>query len=176
MQTDTNDDFTAGLLVADVVVCAGVGKSGKVAALAADLLQSVGCKAMNMHVTDLMHGGCGVFPMKDLSIVVFFTHSGFTDEVMVAMNYIRSTYPHCRIVFVTSVSNIDGADYVVSYGPVEEQNRHGTVPVQASIAQLEAIGFYVNRIANIAQPQCLMRAHPKGALARAYERMTDGRD
>jgi DNA-binding MurR/RpiR family transcriptional regulator len=155
-----------------MVVCTGVGKSSKVADLVADLLQSVGTRAVSIHATDLLHGGMNVLPMSNRCMVIFFTHSGATAEVITALHHVLA-YTNALTLFVTSATHVDGADYVLSYECVEN-NRHKTVPVQASIAQLATIGAVVDRIADQCDTSFLLRGHPKGELARVYERTTHG--
>jgi arabinose-5-phosphate isomerase len=169
----TDKGLVVALMSADIVVCTGVGKSGKVAALAADLLQTVGCKATFVHPTDMMHGSVNILPRRYMSLVVMFTNSGFTDEISALHCHIRDVARAAKIVYVTSVDIVDDADYMVSYGKVIEDNKTGTIPVLASAVQITAIGEYVNRIADIATPEFLAAGHPKGAIARVYERMTN---
>jgi len=159
------------MLHASVVVCTGVGKSGFVAALSSDLLKSVGIKAAYIHATDLLHGGINVLPVMNPSVVIYFSHSGFTQEIMTAAHYVKENSPMTASAFVTSASvpRIDGADYVVRYPVIPENNRHRTIPVQASASQILAIGEYVDAFADVHSVEYLLRGHPKGTLGHVYE-------
>ena len=166
----SEDRLAVEMMEASVVVCIGIGKSGKVAALAADLLQSVGVRAVYMHAVDVAHGGANIFPTRGTSMLIGFTHSGTTTELVYAMYYVKMLGRNVHGVAVTSAEKVLGAHTVLQYMS-KEFNRHGTVPVQASIAQIATIGKYVNQIADVCTAEYLHSGHPNGAIGDIYEKV-----
>ena len=62
------------------VIACGVGKSGHIARKAAGTLASTGAPSLFLHAAEAVHGDLGMVTKDD--IVLMFTHSGETDELV----------------------------------------------------------------------------------------------
>src|SRR6188474_2696158 len=61
-------------------ITCGVGKSGHIARKAAGTLASTGTPSLFLHAAEAVHGDLGMVTKED--IVLMFTHSGETDELV----------------------------------------------------------------------------------------------
>ncbi len=62
------------------IVCCGIGKSGHIARKTAGTLSSTGTPSLFLHAAEAVHGDLGMIRKED--IVLLYTHSGETDEVV----------------------------------------------------------------------------------------------
>ena len=169
-----NRGLVMDLMEADTVVCTGVGKSGSVAALCASLLQSVGVHATFVHPVDMLHGSLAMLFSNKNSMIVAFTHSGFTREIVDLWE--RQPTCGCKFTVVTGHETLSGPDYVIRYTAEEEESQCGLIPIEVSVAQIRAFGTYVNALANICTTEYLASGHPAGALSQRYKEIIDARD
>lgn len=70
------------------VITCGVGKSGHIARKTAGTLSSTGTPSLFLHAAEAVHGDLGMVTGKD--IVLIYTHSGETDELVRLFPSIRS--------------------------------------------------------------------------------------
>lgn len=168
-----NGPLIADLMDAGIVICTGVGKSGMVASLCASLLQSVGVRATHIHPVDVMHGSLAMVHSNRMSVIVAFTHSGFTHEIV----DLWERYPQrsCKFVVVTGHPDLSGPDYVIRYQAEDEGSHCGLIPIETSIAQIRAFGDYINTLANICTYEYLAAGHPSGSLSHKYKELINGR-
>lgn len=78
---------------AEKVICVGVGKSAIMAKRCAATLTSIGIQSFFLHPIEALHGDIGILSSKD--IVLVFSNSGNTEEVVSIMPYIKS---RCKMV------------------------------------------------------------------------------
>jgi arabinose-5-phosphate isomerase len=70
------------------VITCGVGKSGHIARKTAGTLSSTGTPSLFLHAAEAVHGDLGMITDRD--IVVMYTHSGETDELVRLFPSVRS--------------------------------------------------------------------------------------
>jgi len=70
------------------VITCGVGKSGHIARKTAGTLSSTGTPSLFLHAAEAVHGDLGMITGKD--VVLMYTHSGETDELVRLFPSIRS--------------------------------------------------------------------------------------
>src|SRR5882757_1726000 len=70
------------------VITCGVGKSGHIARKTAGTLSSTGTPSLFLHASEAVHGDLGMVTAND--IVLMYTHSGETDELVRLFPPIRS--------------------------------------------------------------------------------------
>ncbi len=80
------------------VICTGVGKSGFIAQKICMTLVSTGTKSIFLNPSDALHGDIGV--LGPLDILVFFSKSGSTEELISLIPYVKAK--GAKLVAVTS--------------------------------------------------------------------------
>lgn len=115
------------------VICSGMGKAGQIAHTFSTTLSSTGVPSYFLHPSEAQHGDLGILCEND--IIVLFTNSGKTREVLELINLSRSLHPDIKILCITGQSNqelIGGADLVLDFGPVEEICPLGLTPTTST--------------------------------------------
>jgi arabinose-5-phosphate isomerase len=171
MDTDEKKEVTSELKMADVVICTGVGKSGKMADVIASLWQSVGIPAQFVHATDLCHGGLNAFMRGEIPhILVLFSHSGMTPEILHLIEYVNEKRLEADTWLVTSSEEAFDVDRTFVYRFETDGSVHGTIPFYSLIEQLTFGAEVASYLADDLPAEDLLAGHPGGALASAYKR------
>lgn len=149
------------------VVTTGVGKSGHVAHKAASTFTSTGTPAFFLHPVEALHGDLGM--IKDGDLVLLFSHSGTTREVLELLPLLR----RMRLVLIALTGRpasplAQKADIVLDCAVREEACPHNLAPTSSALAasamadalamaSVEARGFSSDDFAHF---------HPGGSLGR----------
>jgi arabinose-5-phosphate isomerase len=166
-----SDSFAEAVrLLADTnspVAVTGAGKSGDIARKVASTMTSTGTPAIFLHPADALHGGLGI--VQHGSVVVAFSNSGETSEVLSLLPYLRE-----RAVSVISVvGNADStlgrrAAVVVDAAVGVEACPLGLAPTSSTTLALAlgdalAVGAMTERHISA---ESFARNHPSGQLGR----------
>lgn len=159
-------------LKSEPVVLTGVGKSFQIAQLGASLLQSVGCNAVAIHATDMLHGGLNFLPSTALfksGVLIAISHSGETREVVDVVQRVKE-----RVYTVGLVGSLESdlgflTDSQLSYDIVKDGSKHGTIPAQSVMEQVRWLTYVTCEIADGMTKEQLAVGHPGGSLGRKYD-------
>lgn len=113
----------------------GMGKSAIVAQKMAASFRSFGFPATFIHAADATHGDIGIVDEHDAIVCV--THSGLTEEVVVAVDAIYARVDcNCRVIAIAgseeAQTSLD-ADVVLTYNA---NDLLGVAPAASAVAQL----------------------------------------
>lgn len=156
----------------DPVVITGVGKSGRVAALAADQIQTSGVPATYISVSDLLHGSLTMLKASHGSPqLIVLTNSGETQEVVDVLDALElGLVSEVKVTAITSTAASTvgrSADLCIAYGPVREGSSDivsGTLPTTSVIAQLAIMSAVALEIFENTSVAVLKDGHPAGTL------------
>lgn len=98
------------------VVTIGVGKSGIAAAKMAASLSCIGVASVCRDVVDLYHGGIG--GLSDSDVIMAFSRSGNTEEIIRLLPEIRLVYPNITIIGICCEKDSSLAAYSDIYLPL----------------------------------------------------------
>ncbi|KAI8872264.1 SIS domain-containing protein [Ramicandelaber brevisporus] len=135
------------------IVFSAVGKSGHIATKIAATLSSLGCPAIFVHATEMLHGDMGrIVPGQDA--LVLLSQSGETAEVVAVANEIRS--------WMGSAMSGNG----VGHGEAHERIPAPTVSTTLALATGDALAIALAKQRGVTKDD-FARFHPGGALGRA---------
>ena len=115
------------------VASCGMGKAGQIAHTFATTLSSTGTPAFFIHPAEAQHGDLGILSFLD--IIVVFSNSGKTREVIEFINLCKSLHASIKIYAILGDSNSEIeslVDFSLVYGPVEEIDHLGLVPTTST--------------------------------------------
>ncbi len=149
------------------IVLTGMGKSGHIAAKIAATLASTGSPAFFMHPGEALHGDLGMLTPQ--SVVVAFSQSGATDEVVNLLPYIKSL----TIPLIAITGNEDSvlgrrADVVLSSRVDQEACPLNLAPTTSTTLQLalgDAVAIALMNRRGFGPEDFALR-HPLGSLGR----------
>jgi arabinose-5-phosphate isomerase len=121
------------------IVTTGMGKAGLMARKFAATLSSGGTSSLFVHPGDAAHGDLGVVRTDD--VIVAFSTSGKTSEVLEMLSAARRLYPDLTIIGITSHEDAplrSRCDLVLDMGPINEPCPLGLTP-SASTAVMLAV-------------------------------------
>jgi arabinose-5-phosphate isomerase len=149
------------------VITCGIGKSGHIARKTAGTLSSTGTPSLFLHAAEAVHGDLGVVTSGD--IVLMYTHSGETDELVRLFPSIRAI--GAKTILITGRPESSAgrlADLVLDTGVTEEACAINLAPTTSTtvmlalsdalaVAVMEARGFGKDDFAKF---------HPSGTLGK----------
>lgn len=163
------------------VITCGIGKSGHIARKTAGTLSSTGTPSAFLQAAEAVHGDLGMVTKGD--IVVVYTHSGETDELVRLFPSIREI--GARTILITGRPDSSAgrlADLVLDTGVQTEACPHNLAPTTSTTAMLalsDALAVAVMERRGFGREE-FARFHPSGALGkRLLLRVSDtmrGRD
>jgi len=148
-------------------ITCGVGKSGHIARKTAGTLSSLGTPSLFLHAAEAVHGDLGMVTAGD--VVILYTHSGETDEIVRLFPSIRAQ--GARSVLVTGRPESSAgraADLVLDTGVREEACPHNLAPTTSATAMLaisDALAIAVMEARGFGRED-FARFHPSGALGK----------
>jgi arabinose-5-phosphate isomerase len=128
-------DVLAG--VAPCIVTTGMGKAGLIARKFAATLCSGGTPSVFLHPGEAAHGDLGL--VQDGDVLVAFSTSGKTQEVLEMLDAVRRVYPTLTIIGITSHQDAplrDRCDLVLDMGPIDEPCPLGLTPSASTTVML----------------------------------------
>ena len=149
-----------------VIVC-GMGKAGLVGQKVSATLSSTGSPSHFLHPAEAIHGDLGKIKPND--VVLFFSHSGETEEINRILPSICSL--HVSIIAVTASENSTlarCAELVLPIGRLDEADMHGLAPSTSTTVMLalgDALALTVSERRGF-QAEDFAKCHPGGALGR----------
>jgi arabinose-5-phosphate isomerase len=159
-----------GLLAAcgGKVVTVGVGKSGHIAQKVAATLTSTGTPAVFLHPSDALHGGMGLVN-GDADVVVVFSNSGETPEVLELLPYLQNR----RAPVVAIVGNMGStlarrADVALDASVEQEAcplNLAPTTSTTVALAVGDALAMALMGVKRLT-PEDFAMNHPSGRLGK----------
>jgi arabinose-5-phosphate isomerase len=115
------------------IITTGMGKAGQIAHTFSTTLSSTGTPAFFLHPAESRHGDLGVISEGD--ILVIFSNSGKTSEVIELVDLAQNLFPGIRIFSITGDAKsilASRSDFNISYGPVEEICPLGLTPTTST--------------------------------------------
>jgi len=115
------------------VITSGMGKAGQIAHTLATTLSSTGTPSCFLHPAEAQHGDLGIMTEGDILIV--FSNSGKTREVVELIDLVQHLYPEAKILSVTGDAQsvvATKSSKNLSYGPVEEICPLGLTPTTST--------------------------------------------
>lgn len=149
------------------VICCGVGKSGHIARKTAGTFSSTGTPSLFLHASEAVHGDLGGVTPHD--VVLLYSHSGETDEVVRLYPSIRSI--GAKTILITGRPNSSAgrqSDLILDTGVKEEACSNNLAPTTSTTAMLalsDALAIAVMDRRGFSQ-QDFARFHPSGTLGR----------
>ena len=165
---DTFDSAVQWILHAKgrVITC-GIGKSGHIARKTAGTLASTGTPSLFLQAAEAVHGDLGMVTADD--IVLLYTHSGETDELVRLFPSIREIGA-CTILITGRADSSAGrlADLVLDTGVTKEACPNNLAPTTSTTAMLalsDALAVAVMEHRGFGRED-FARFHPSGALGK----------
>ena len=149
------------------IACLGVGKSGLVAAKVAATFSSLGTPAFFLNAAEAAHGDLGA--VQDGSLVLLFSNSGTTDEIVRILPILRAR--HCTLIGVVGRADSPLARAVSHLIPAAiggEADHIGMAPTASTTLQMaigDGLAVAVSR-ARAFTREDFLRHHPAGLLGR----------
>ena len=149
------------------VITCGVGKSGHIARKTSGTLSSTGTPSLFLHASEAVHGDLGM--VTDADIVLLYSHSGETDEVVKLFNSIHSL--GARTILITGRKQSSAgrlANLVLDTGVTEEACPNNLAPTTSTTVMLalsDALAVTVMENRNF-QKEDFAKFHPSGALGK----------
>jgi len=115
------------------IICSGMGKAGQIAHTFSTTLSSTGTPSYFLHPSESQHGDLGIICPDDILIV--FSNSGKTREVLELINLSKNLHPDLRILCIFGESNDEvesKTSLVLQFGPVEEICPLGLTPTTST--------------------------------------------
>lgn len=147
------------------VVTFGVGKSGNAAQKLAATLRSVGVPALNLPVSDALHGDLGAIDVGD--VVILFSKSGGTEELVALTPHLRSRWATIIVVTGDVRSPLAREADLVLEASVEREGCPLGVAPMASVLAAQALGDALAAAVTSMRGMTtgdFARLHPAGAL------------
>lgn len=157
------------LLAADgpPIVCAGIGKSGLIAAKVAATFSSLGTPAFFLNAAEAAHGDLGA--VQSGNVVLLFSNSGATEELTRILPLLQAR--RCRLVGIVGKPGTPLAkavDHLILADVAREADHIGMAPTASTTLQMaigDALAVAVSRVRNFTRDDFL-RHHPAGLLGR----------
>ncbi|WP_244646305.1 KpsF/GutQ family sugar-phosphate isomerase [Sphingomonas sp. CFBP 8760] len=149
------------------IACLGVGKSGLVAAKVAATFSSLGTPAFFLNAAEAAHGDLGA--VQDGSLVLLFSNSGTTDEIIRILPILRAR--NCTLIGVVGRADCPLARAVSHLIPATiggEADHIGMAPTASTTLQMaigDGLAVAVSR-ARAFTREDFLRHHPAGLLGR----------
>jgi arabinose-5-phosphate isomerase len=149
------------------VITCGIGKSGHIARKTAGTLSSTGTPSLFLQAAEAVHGDLGMVTADD--IVLLYTHSGETDELVRLFPSIREI--GARTILMTGRPESSAgrlADLVLDTGVTREACPHNLAPTTSTTAMLalsDALAVAVMERRGFSREE-FARFHPSGALGK----------
>lgn len=149
------------------VIACGIGKSGHIARKTAGTLSSTGTPSLFLHAAEAVHGDLGMVTADD--IVLLYTHSGETDEIVRLFPSIREI--GARTILMTGRLDSSAgrlADLVLDTGVTHEACPNNLAPTTSTTAMLalsDALAVAVMERRGFGREE-FARFHPSGALGK----------
>ena len=149
------------------VVTCGVGKSGHIARKTAGTLSSTGTPSLFLHAAEAVHGDLGMIHADD--IVILYSHSGETDEVVRLFPAIRSI--GARTILITGRPDSSAgrlADLILNTWVEDEACPHNLAPTTSTTAMLamsDALSVAVMDARGFTKED-FAKFHPSGTLGK----------
>lgn len=149
------------------VICCGIGKSGHIANKTAATLASTGTPSFFLHAAEAVHGDLGMVTDKD--IVLLYTHSGETDELVRLFPSFKSS--GARTILITGRPGSTAArlsDLVLDTGVREEACPNNLAPTTSTTVMLalsDALAIAVMESRGFGKDD-FAKYHPAGALGK----------
>ena len=149
------------------VICCGIGKSGHIANKTAATLASTGTPSFFLHAAEAVHGDLGMVTDKD--IVLLYTHSGETDELVRLFTSFKSS--GARTILITGRPGSTAArlsDLVLDTGVREEACPNNLAPTTSTTVMLalsDALAIAVMESRGFGKDD-FAKYHPAGALGK----------
>lgn len=129
------------------VILTGMGKAGQIAHTLSTTLASTGTPSYFLHAADAQHGDLGIIRPND--IIIFFSNSGKTREVIELMSLIKNLEYKNKIYGIVGESNNELSSIchkIIEFGPVEEICPLGLAPTTSTtcmsvISDLVVVGL-----------------------------------
>lgn len=149
------------------IISTGIGKSGIIAQKFAATVKSIGVSSVYIHPCDAMHGDLGLVLEKD--IVLVFSYSGETDELINLIPYLRSK----GAVIVSLIGNEQStiarnSDVVIKSPIMYEACPFNLVPTSSTIVMMaiaDGLAISIMKHKNI-RPDDFALNHPSGRLGK----------
>lgn len=149
------------------VITCGIGKSGHIARKTAGTLSSTGTPSLFLHAAEATHGDLGMITPND--IVLLYSHSGETDEIVTLFPAIKSIGAKTMIMTGRPESSAGrAADLVLCTGVREEACPNNLAPTTSTTAMLalsDAIAIAV-MVRREFKREDFAKFHPSGALGK----------
>ena len=148
-------------------ITCGIGKSGHIARKTAGTLSSTGTPSLFLHAGEATHGDLGMVTAQD--IVLLYTHSGETDEIVRLFPSIREI--GAKTILITGRPKSSSgwlADLVLDTGVTQEACPNNLAPTTSTTAMLalsDALAVAVMERRGFTSAD-FARFHPSGALGR----------
>ncbi|HVT13897.1 MAG TPA: KpsF/GutQ family sugar-phosphate isomerase [Fimbriimonadaceae bacterium] len=149
------------------VITCGVGKSGHIARKTAGTLSSTGTPSLFLHAAEAVHGDLGMVTADD--IVLMYTHSGETDELVRLFPSIRSI--GARTILVTGRPDSSAgrlADLVLDTKVTSEACSNNLAPTTSTTVMLalsDALAVAVMERRGFGKED-FAKFHPSGTLGK----------
>jgi arabinose-5-phosphate isomerase len=149
------------------VITCGVGKSGHIARKTAGTLSSTGTPSLFLHAAEAVHGDLGVITEYD--IVLLYTHSGETDELVRLFPSIRSIGAWTILITGRADSSVGRlADLVLDTGVTAEACPNNLAPTTSTTVMLalsDALAVAVMERRGFGRED-FAKFHPSGTLGK----------
>lgn len=152
---------------AQPLTCLGMGKSGLVAAKVAATFSSLGTPAFSLNAGEAAHGDLGA--VQDGGIVLLFSNSGTTDEILRILPLLKSR--GCVLIGVVGRPDSPlgrAVDHLIPAVIEGEADHIGMAPTASTMLQMaigDALAVSVSRMRAFTREDFL-RLHPAGLLGR----------
>lgn len=150
------------------VVTVGVGKSGHIAQKVAATLTSTGTLAVFLHPSDALHGGMGLVN-GDADVVVVFSNSGETPEVLELLPYLQNRRAPVVAVVGNMASTLARRADVALDASVEQEacplNLAPTTSTTVALAVGDALAMALMGVKRLT-PEDFAMNHPGGRLGK----------
>ena len=146
------------------IYCCGVGKSGNVAQHMADIMKSINISAHTFNCMNSIHGDIGC--IKDNDIVIFFSNSGNTPEILNIIDHIKAK--KCKTLLISCNSNnIIGTkcDIVIILPKVNELDGViNCIPTNSIVCMITFCNIVVSILSNKINNDIYISNHPAGMI------------
>jgi arabinose-5-phosphate isomerase len=154
------------LLLNNTVYITGIGKSSHIARKCVSTWQSLGIKAQNILIQDMMHGDMGILQKGDC--IIYISNSGNTEELINIAKYISNTF---NIVQISLTANLYSKlkefcnySFIISKTKIKED-----IPTVSSVIFMIALDQLGIKLSNITNNQFKL-SHPSGNLKLSFSK------
>lgn len=149
------------------VITCGIGKSGHIARKTAGTLSSTGTPSLFLHAAEAVHGDLGMATADD--VVLLYTHSGETDEIVRLFPSIRAI--GAKTILVTGRPDSSAgrqADLVLDTRVTQEACSNNLAPTTSTTVMLalsDALAIALMDLRGFGQKD-FAKFHPSGTLGK----------